>query len=63
MFDKMNHLFNEFNFNTPISRKEIKNVEEKLNIKFPQDYADFMLKTNGGEGIIGEESYLRFWKI
>lgn len=63
MFDKKKHLFERFNFNTPISEKEIKDVEIELKVKFPQDYIDFMQKTNGGEGTIGEESYLRLWKI
>jgi hypothetical protein len=63
LFDKKNHLFERFNFNTPISEKEIKEVEKGLKVKFPQDYIDFMLKTNGGEGTIGKETYLRLWKI
>ena len=63
MFDKKKHIFERFNFNTPISKKEIEEVEKELKVKFPQDYLDFMLKTNGGEGTIGEENYLRLWKI
>lgn len=63
MFDEKNHFFERFNFNTPISENEIKKVEKDLKVKFPQDYIDFMLKTNGGEGTIGKESYLRLWKI
>jgi hypothetical protein len=56
------HLFEKFNFNRSISMDAIEAAEEKLNIKFPQDYADFMLRTNGGEGTIGE-GYLRLYKM
>ncbi|MBM7662807.1 hypothetical protein JOC85_003618 [Bacillus mesophilus] len=63
MFDKKKHMFNEFNVNGSISQKEIEEVEKELKVKFPQDFVDFMLLTNGGEGTIGEDSYLRLWKI
>jgi len=63
MFDEKKYLFENFNFNSPIQKKGIEEVEKELKIKFPPDYIDFMLKTNGGEGNIGEESYLRLWKI
>ncbi|WP_170169054.1 SMI1/KNR4 family protein [Mesobacillus subterraneus] len=63
MFEKKNPMFEKFTFNTPVSEKEIIEVEKELNVKFPRDYLDFMQKTNGGEGTIGEVSYLRIWKI
>jgi hypothetical protein len=63
MIESRNYLLEKFDFNTPIQKKEILEIEEKLRISFPQDYVDFMLKTNGGEGTVGEDSYLRLWKI
>ncbi|WML48521.1 SMI1/KNR4 family protein [Neobacillus sp. PS3-34] len=55
-------MFKEFEFNTSTSKQEIEKVEEVLNVNFPPDYIEFMLKTNGGEGTIGE-SYLKLWEI
>ncbi|MCR8630586.1 SMI1/KNR4 family protein [Paenibacillus radicis (ex Xue et al. 2023)] len=52
-----------FQTNTPISKRDIEDVETMLRIKFPVDYVEFMLQTNGGEGTIGESGYLRLWKI
>jgi len=46
----------------PASIELIKDVENNLGIKFPKDYIDFMLLSNGCEGSIGE-NYIRFWKI
>ena len=63
MFEEKKYLFENFTLNSPIPKKEIEEVEKELKIKFPSGYVDFMLKTNGGEGTIGEESYLRLWKI
>ena len=63
MFDEKKYLFENFTFNSPIPKKGIEEVEKELKIKFPPGYVDFMLKTNGGEGTIGEESYLKLWKV
>lgn len=62
MLDPKKYLFKAFEFNSPISKEEIEKVEEELKVKFPPDYIEFMITTNGGEGNIGE-SYLRLWKI
>lgn len=34
--------------NGTTSLEKINNIEKELNVKFPQDYVDFMLKYNGG---------------
>ena len=31
-----------------LSSKDIKEMEGELNLSFPKDYKDFLLKTNGG---------------
>ncbi len=36
---------------------------EEINISFPEDYIDFMLCANGGEGPIGDNSYIRLWPL
>ena len=46
------------NFNNPATEENIKAEEIKLGINFPAQYRDFMLRSNGAEGNIGEKSYL-----
>ena len=52
----------ELGLNKPASLNTIEEVEKSLGIKFPSDYVDFMLFTNGCEGSIGE-SYIVMWPI
>lgn len=40
----------------------ISELENKLRVKFPIDYIEFMLFSNGYEGSIGE-SYIAIWLI
>ncbi|MGJ7033326.1 SMI1/KNR4 family protein [Niabella hirudinis] len=39
----------------------VKQTEDQLNIRFPEDYVTFLLWSNGGEGNIGE-NYISLWK-
>jgi len=39
----------------------IKDVRDNLNILFPLDYLEVIRKYNGGEGEIGNESYLKLF--
>jgi hypothetical protein len=57
-----NLLFGRFTGNPPTSREEIERVQRKLSFRLPNDYVEFMLTKNGGEGFIGK-SYLVLWKI
>jgi hypothetical protein len=58
----MMELLKEFNFNISASEQIIKQVEVKLNFCLPQEYYNFLIQGNGGEGFIGE-SYAIFWKL
>ena len=49
-------------FNSPSDIKTIAETQKRLNIKFPQDYIDFLLITNGYDGRLGE-SYVQFIKV
>jgi cell wall assembly regulator SMI1 len=42
------------------SDSAIEQAETELGWKMPQDYRDFLLKKNGGEGLIGD-NYLILW--
>lgn len=62
MDEQIKALTSEFELNEPALETNIKKVEEKLSIHFPQQYLDFLLNSNGGEGVIGQ-SYLILWRI
>lgn len=62
MDEQFKVLLSQFDHNEPASEINIKNVEELLSINFPQEYYDFLLISNGGEGAIGQ-SYLVLWEI
>ncbi len=52
-----------FNGNDPASDASISACEESLGFKFPRDYAQFMRGHDGGEGFVGDDSYLMLWQI
>lgn len=63
MDDKIIELMSEMELTDPATINSIVAVEQKLNILFPIQYKEFMLKTNGAEGPIGANSYLCIWPI
>ncbi|KAA5543862.1 SMI1/KNR4 family protein [Roseiconus nitratireducens] len=50
-----------FENNTGATTKEIAEVEAAIGSTFPNDYREFLIQFNGGEGYIGE-TYLFLWK-
>jgi cell wall assembly regulator SMI1 len=56
-------LFGEFKGGRGASAAAIAECERYFGRELPKDYRDFMMITNGGEGFIGPDSYLRLWKI
>ena len=53
----------DMELNEPSNPLEINKTEDKLKIKFPEQYKKFLLSHNGAEGSIGENSYLVIWII
>ena len=47
----------------PAAQSAIDECESKLHIKLPQDYVDFLLRSNGADGPIGETGYVSLWPI
>lgn len=62
MNEELKTYLTEFELNEPTTLTVIREVEELLGISLPNDYSNFLLFTNGGEGIVGQ-SYLALWKI
>ena len=49
--------WNEFEFNEPYEGEEISEIN---GVSLPQDYLDFMMEHNGGEGDIGETWFVLY---
>jgi hypothetical protein len=52
-----------FNCNPPVSDSEIDAFELKSGLQLPRDYTDFLKTWDGGEGFIGEDTYLILWRL
>ncbi len=46
-----------------VSRLELQKTESELGFKFPEEYTNFLLETNGAEGSIGDAAYLVLWPL
>ena len=51
-------LLSEFNLNPLCDSVVLSHAEKSLGVSFPPEYREFLLHANGGEGIVGGESYL-----
>lgn len=50
----------EFNGNAPAAAAQVAAAEQTLKKSLPGDFREFLLHTNGGEGMIGE-NYVMLW--
>jgi hypothetical protein len=46
---------------TPAVRSDISNAERSLGVIFPVDYVSFLEYSAGGEGVIGDDTYVMLW--
>lgn len=53
----------EFGSNGATTRETIDVCENLLGVQLPDDYVQFLLRHNGGEGFVGEDSYLILWRV
>ena len=51
----------EFQLNPPATADEIAAAEDALDMAIPASYREFLTNASGGEGPIGEESYVILW--
>lgn len=63
MNDRILELTSMLDFNPGASEEVLRDIESKLGVSFPAQFADFLLKSNGVEGSIGNNSYLVLWPI
>lgn len=55
-------IIEKLELNTPATQNALKIFENTSRLELPKDYIDFLLKTNGAEGFIGD-NYVIFWAI
>jgi hypothetical protein len=56
-------LFARFKANPPATSASIARCQAELRFSLPADYVQFLLRMNGGEGFLGENAYLRLWRV
>lgn len=56
-------LLNKFNGNPPASHEAVRDFEIATSLNLPADYCEFLMQSNGGEGFIGNDSYLMLWRV
>lgn len=61
MDDNLKRLINGMDLNSPASKEILDDVQNKLGVRFPDQYTEFMLESNGAEGSVGTKSYLAIW--
>lgn len=51
----------EFQLNPPATADEISAAERALDVVIPDRYREFLARASGGEGPVGDESYVILW--
>lgn len=54
-------MLSSFQGNPGVSLTDLAEVEKSIGFDLPDDYKQFLLKMDGGEGFIGDGSYLILW--
>ena len=62
MNSRIKHLIRELTLRRGASQSSINAMATELEIELPDDYVEFLLHFNGGEGPIGN-SYISLWSI
>lgn len=57
------HLFLNFRGNPPADPTAIERFEADSGFRLPRDYVDFLRRSDGGEGFIGPNAYVIFWRL
>lgn len=62
MKKEMNEVFSQLTLKSGASTNEIEKAQSCLHVTLPDDYKDFLLKSNGAEGTVGN-NYLVLWSV
>lgn len=63
MSENITTYIKELDLEASTDQKTIDFTQQKMEFIFPEDYKDFMLKHNGAEGCMGENSYVQLWSL
>jgi len=63
MTDRFNKWLRLFNGNAGVTLSSIIAFQQLSGILLPSDYILFLQHSNGGEGLVGENSYVILWKL
>ncbi len=55
-------LLARFNGNPPTNEASIRQLESEAGLRLPEDYANFLQQSNGGEGFVGN-AYIILWRV
>lgn len=56
-------IFSRFNGNLAAEAGLVEQFESHVGFKLPKDYVEFIRHSNGGEGFIGPNAYVIFWRL
>ena len=59
----MHHFLENMNLKYGASDAAIRESEKQIGSRLPEEYVHLLKLTNGGEGFIGENSYLVLWGV
>jgi hypothetical protein len=59
----LDDLLREFERAPPAGEDAIEEAQDALVFRFPEEYAEFLRMSNGGEGFVGPERYLMLWPV
>jgi hypothetical protein len=58
-----NGVLAKFNGNSPVDIATIQRFEAESHFDLPKEYAQFLQRANGGEGFVGQNAYVIFWRL
>jgi len=61
MDEKIKSILSELSLSAPASSSDLERLSHFFSKKIPEEYMDFLLISNGGEGFLGN-NYLILWK-
>jgi SMI1 / KNR4 family (SUKH-1) len=58
-----NNLFSKFHGRAPVGTAELEQFRQEVGFDLPRDYVEFLQQSDGGEGWIGPNAYVIFYRL
>jgi hypothetical protein len=62
-FSDQSNPMSEFNGNDPVLAADIAEFEKETDFRLPTEYIQYLQICDGGEGFIGPNAYVIFWRL